>query len=103
METIARRSAEVHFGLAWNWEFDHDFIEWVDRACPQAGLSCFLVGPHNLPQTYLEVQNNERRFHCFLDRASDNDSRFLEFNRLLGKIGFFALAQLIKSSSKDQV
>ncbi len=83
METIASRSAEVHFGLAWNWEFDHDFIQLVDRACQQSGLSCFLVGPHNLSQTFIEVQNNERRFHCFLDRASDNDDRFLQFNQLL--------------------
>ncbi len=83
MQPTARRSAEIHFGLAWNWEFDHDFLQLVDRACQLAGLSCFLVGPHNLAQTYLEVQNNERRFHYFLDRASDNDNRFLEFNRLL--------------------
>lgn len=87
METIASRSSEIHLGLAWNWEYDHDFIACVDRACQLAGLNCYLVGPHNLAQTYLEAQNNERRFHMFLDRASDNDERFLEFNRLLQSKG----------------
>ena len=49
----------------------------------KAGLSCYLVGPHNLPQTSLEVQNNRHRFLWFLDRASDNDPLFLQFNQIL--------------------
>lgn len=87
MDVIARRSAEVQFGLAWNWEYDQDFIRLIDRACLHAGIRCFLVGPHNLQETYLEVQNNERRFLWFLDRASDNDERFLQLNRLLQSKG----------------
>ncbi len=83
MDALARRSTDVHFGIAWNWEHDHDFISQLDRSCLNAGLSCFLVGPHNLQQSFLEVQNNERHFRCVLDRASDNDDRFLQFNRLL--------------------
>lgn len=83
MDVIARRSAEVQFGLAWNWEYDQDFIRLIDHACLLAGIRCYLVGPHNLEETALEVQNNERRFLWFLDRASDNDERFLRFNQLL--------------------
>lgn len=83
MDTIARRSTEVHFGLAWNWHYDQDFVTLLDRCCLNAGLSCFLVGPHNLQQTYLEVQNGERHFLYFLDRASDDDERFLQLNLLL--------------------
>ena len=83
MDTIARRSTEVHFGLAWNWQFDQDFVNQLDRSCLNAGLSCYLVGIHNLQQTFLEVQNGERNFTYFLDRASDDDERFLQFNQLL--------------------
>jgi hypothetical protein len=83
MDATARRSAETHFGIAWNWEHDKDFISLLDRSCLNAGLSCYLVGIHNLQQTYLEVQTNERHFHCFLDRASDDDPRFLQLNQLL--------------------
>jgi glutathione synthase/RimK-type ligase-like ATP-grasp enzyme len=83
MDTTATRSSEIHLGLAWNWEYDQDFVQLLDRACLNAGLSCYLIGTHNLQQTFLEVQNNERRFSWFLDRASDNDDRFLQFNRLL--------------------
>ncbi len=83
MDAIASRSAEIHFGLAWNWEYDHDFVHLLDKSCLHAGIRCYLVGPHNLQQTYLEVQNDERRFLWCLDRASDNDDQFLQFNRLL--------------------
>lgn len=77
MDLIASRSSEIHFGIAWNWQYDHDFLSLLDQAALHAGLSCFQVGPHNLPQTFLEAQNNERRFHFFLGRARDNDSRVL--------------------------
>lgn len=83
MDATARRSSETHFGIAWNWEHDRDFTGQLDRSCLNAGLSCYLVGPHNLQQTYLEVQNSERRFAYFLDRASDEDPRFLQLNQLL--------------------
>ena len=29
MDTTARRSTEVHFGLAWNWQFDQDFVNQI--------------------------------------------------------------------------
>ncbi len=87
MDAIARRSTEIHFGLAWNWEHDRDFVNLLDRSCLQSGLSCYLVGGHNLQQTYLEVQNDERRFLFFLDRASDDDPRFLQLNQLLQSKG----------------
>ena len=87
MDAIARRSTEIHFGLAWNWEHDRDFVNLLDRSCLQSGLSCYLVGGHNLQQTYLEVQNDERRFQFFLDRASDEDPRFLQLNQLLQSKG----------------
>jgi hypothetical protein len=87
MDATARRSSEIHFGIAWNWEHDRDFVSLLDRSCLQSGLSCYLVGGHNLQQTHLEVQNDERRFKYFLDRASDDDPRFLQFNQLLQSKG----------------
>ena len=87
MDATARRSSEIHFGIAWNWEHDQEFINQLDRACLNAGLTCYLVGAHNLQQTYLEVQNSERRFQSFLDRASDEDPRFLQLNQLLQSKG----------------
>lgn len=71
------------FGLAWNWEYDHDFVALLDRACHASGLNVYLVGPHNLAGTADEVQAGHRKFRWFLDRASDNDDRFLALHRQL--------------------
>jgi glutathione synthase/RimK-type ligase-like ATP-grasp enzyme len=87
MDPAPKRCAEIQVGLAYNWQYDVDFIRLVDRSCHQAGLTCYVIGPHNLPQTLLEVQNHERRFHWMLDRASDEDKHFLQFNRLLQSNG----------------
>jgi len=70
-------------GIAWNWEFDTDFIRQLDRALHQAGLTSYLVGLHNLAHTTAEVERDDRRFLWFLDRASDEDAQFLKLNQLL--------------------
>jgi len=75
------------FGLAWNWEYDHDFVQLLDRACFQAGLRVFLIGPHNLATTRAETAAGQRSFRWFLDRASDTDENFLAFHRLLAQRG----------------
>jgi predicted SprT family Zn-dependent metalloprotease len=87
MDAPVLAPTETSLGLAWNWEYDQDFVRLLDRAVYAAGLSCFLIGQHNLNQTADEVRRGARRFRVFLDRASDNDQRFLEFNRLLQTTG----------------
>src|SRR2546427_2148165 len=83
MNVIPKRCSEIFFGLAYNWPYDADFVRMLDRACHAASLTSYVIGPHNLQQTVLEVNNDERRFHWFLDRASDEDKHFLALNHLL--------------------
>jgi glutathione synthase/RimK-type ligase-like ATP-grasp enzyme len=59
-------------GIGWEWEYDADFVFTLDRFCQRAGLSSYLVHPHNLPETWERVQNGSLFFRTFLDRASDN-------------------------------
>ncbi len=87
MNVVPKRSSEIHFGLAYNWQYDADFIHSLDRSCHQAGISTFVIGAHNLQQTCLEVHNGERRFRWFLDRASDEDKHFLQLNHALQSAG----------------
>ena len=74
-------------GVAWNWQYDTDFIRLLDAAFHKAGLDSYLVGLHNLAQTTGEVERNERQFLWFLDRASDEDAHFLKLNQLLAAKG----------------
>jgi hypothetical protein len=65
-------SETVDLGIGWEWEYDADFVYRLDRLCQQAGLSSYLVHPHNLPEAWERVQANSLSFRTFLDRASDN-------------------------------
>ena len=73
----------TQIGVAWNWSYDADFLHLLDQALHQAGLSVYLIGPHNLAAVTNEVEREVRRFEWFLDRASDEDAQFLKLNQLL--------------------
>lgn len=83
INVVPKRSSDIFFGIAYNWAHDADFVHMLDRACHAAGLTSFIVNSQNLQQTVLEVNNDERRFQWFLDRASDEDPHFLQLNHLL--------------------
>ena len=83
INAVPKRSANIFFGIAYNWPYDADFVHLLDRACHAAGLTSYIVNPQNLQQTMLEVSNAERCFQWFLDRASDDDRGFLQLNHLL--------------------
>jgi hypothetical protein len=63
--------------VAWNWEYDADFIGLLDLSCQTRGLSLLQIQPGNLPQMLNSLV--ERKFSCrvFFDRASDVDPQFL--------------------------
>jgi len=62
----------IDLGIAWEWEYDADFVSALDRACQRAGLRSYLVSPGNLRETWEKVQDGSLGFRVFLDRASDN-------------------------------
>ncbi|HEV8537882.1 MAG TPA: hypothetical protein VGR15_03065 [Bacteroidota bacterium] len=73
------------FGLAiaWEWEFDDDFICGIERECRSRDISTYQITPHNLPDVLLRIQRGELSFQAFYDRASDVDETFLALVRLL--------------------
>jgi len=62
--------------LAWNWQYDADFVGLLTRACQAAGLSLFQVTPDTLEPTLTSLTTREICFRAFFDRASDADDRF---------------------------
>lgn len=65
------------FCLAWNWPYDSDFRDLLDRACQNRGISLLQVSPENLSLTLELLHSRELSFQAFFDRASDTDERFL--------------------------
>ena len=63
--------------LAWNWEYDADFVALLDRACETRDLSLFQVTPDNVEPAKEALFRGEAAFRALFDRASDEDERFL--------------------------
>jgi hypothetical protein len=62
--------------LAWNWEYDADFIRMVEAAFEARGLSLLQVTPDNLDEVLIGLNNREITYRTFFDRASESDARF---------------------------
>jgi len=63
--------------VAWNWEFDKDFIAGVEQACRRRGVSVYRVEQHNVEETLNDLRDGSLGFRSLYDRASDADESFL--------------------------
>lgn len=70
-------------GIAWNWEFDADFVHGIERECQKLGLTTYRIEPHNVRDITRRFKAGRLRFRTFLDRASDDDKEFLPLAGLL--------------------
>ncbi len=77
------------FAIAWNWEFDKDFVFQIHDFCLQRGLRPYFVQPFNLSETLELIREEKIKFKVFFDRVSDTDFRFSELTQLLQKQGTF--------------
>ena len=66
--------------LPWYWEFDVDFIHFVEQASREQGLSLWQITPDNLLESIAALYKGERTFNTLLDR-SQGDDRFLPIDR----------------------
>jgi hypothetical protein len=69
--------------IAWNWEYDRDFVSMLEGAARSAGLWSYAIAPENLPASLLQLRDGSLEFRAFLDRASDDDERFLPLAQAL--------------------
>ena len=72
----------MHFDLClpWYWEYDVDFVHFVECACKEEGLSLWQVTSDNLLEAISALYKGQRTFNTLLDR-SQGDSRFLPIDR----------------------
>ncbi len=72
----ASRMTRYDLCLAWNWEYDADFVRLLESTCAKIGLTFFSVTPEKLDSTLADIENGDTSFACFFDRASESDSHF---------------------------
>ena len=62
--------------LAWNWEYDADFVHLLEAACAARRVSFRQITPETLEQALAGLSNEETGFSVYFDRASESDLRF---------------------------
>jgi hypothetical protein len=65
--------------LPWYWEYDIDFVHFVEQACREHGMTFWQITPENLLESITALYTGERLFNTLLDR-SQGDDRFLPIN-----------------------
>jgi hypothetical protein len=63
--------------LAWNWEYDADFVAILEAACLARGLILWQVTPGNIAAALEALSSADAEMLCFLDRASEADAHFI--------------------------
>lgn len=69
--------------IAYTWEYDEDFVNRIEDMCHKAGISTFLVLPHNVHDVTERLKKRNLSFGFYLDRASDVSKDFLEMAHIL--------------------
>jgi len=76
-------------GIAWNWEYDADFIFQINEVSLELGLKPYLIHPFNLDETIKLLRKGVLEFRAFFDRASDTNANFSQLVHLLQQKGVF--------------
>jgi len=76
----------IDIAVAWNWDFDSEFLQCIDSAATARGLTTHFIDQHNLAETISRLHDDTLFFRIFLDRASDEDERFLPLANMIRRM-----------------
>lgn len=82
--------------IAWDWEFDAEFIRRFEKTAIEHGLKILSVNPSNLGEVQEKIKKEKLLFKALLDRASDTSG---VFDPLIDKIIFSGAKTLNEASN----
>jgi hypothetical protein len=71
------------FAVAWNWEYDREFIQLVQELFRLNNLSVLEIRAENVEEIFNMLKKGKLQFRYFLDRASDEDDAFQPLARFI--------------------
>jgi hypothetical protein len=74
---------QYDLAVAWNWEYDREFVDLIQAEAVARSLSTYVIDHSNLTETIERLRNESLSFRLVLDRASDEDERFLPFAQFM--------------------
>ena len=73
------------FAVAWNWDFDREFILLIREVFRLNNLSVLEIRAENVEEILNMLKKGKLQFRYFLDRASDEDDAFQPLARFILK------------------
>jgi hypothetical protein len=73
--------AKYDLCIAWNWEYDADFVTLLDTLCRARELSLLQITPEHLDDALHSLTEQQVSFYAFFDRASEGDPNFMPLAR----------------------
>lgn len=74
---------QFDLAISFLWEFDLEFISLTEKIFQRNGYSTYIITEHNLDETVYNLRSRELSFRSYLDRASDENQRFRQLNKIL--------------------
>jgi len=75
---------EFDIALVHNWEYDLDFILWIESEAKKNGLTVLIVKENNIAEVLKNVENESYHIKFLFDRASDTSPVFIPLqNKIL--------------------
>ncbi|OGU74311.1 MAG: hypothetical protein A2V93_04865 [Ignavibacteria bacterium RBG_16_34_14] len=71
--------------IAFDWEYDNDFIDLIEKILQEESLSTFIIKEHNVHDVTEKVRDRKLSFRFYLDRASDVNPAFEELAKILSR------------------
>lgn len=84
---MIERPREFDLGVAWEWEYDREFVKSLAEACHARNISVQLIHTRDLPIALNDYISGKIRFRTYLDRGSDNVKEFVPLSRAVSKSG----------------
>ena len=77
----------IDLAIAWDWEYDRDFIRMLELSAQALGLTTFSISHHNCEEILHEVHLGRLHIAVLLDRTAETDERFATLRRTLERDG----------------
>jgi hypothetical protein len=77
----------IDLGIAWEWEYDKNFVFKLAQACKAYGLSTFLINPIEIDAATFKYRAGRLYFRHYLDRGSDVLKEFEPLAKLVAASG----------------
>jgi len=77
--------------ISYTWEFDKEFINYIEKIFRSEGFSTFIITRGNLHEVIEKIKSGSLKIKAYLDRASDEDANFDPVFELLGERGTYII------------